>query len=392
MSKYLALLNKLFQMTCIWLVLFMVYQQFKLYLNNQDSSSVSYRSFNLQEKDLYPTFSICLHSNKGGILKPNFAKNRQYAYATIDQHHKILLGHDNITKELQNIEFDEIALDLLEDFVDMTFTNLLRTVASEWQRNVNISQQSPFYKSYQDPYFRCISKPVSFTKNKILDDIVVFNAHNLYQHISNMRNYLSIETDVLIFVHHRHQLVRELGKKILILTEDDFRQSINGLNDFRDIQMSQVEVLRKRKDGRSKERCDPKLEDDDKMWREKVMEAVNCIPNYWKGLYSYPNMKPPDLPECNSSIQYDYISHNFLPPTIHLENGTNLYREPCDHMNVILSISSTSRKLTETKTLMLRFRYDVEEYREIINREAFGKPLFCKIYEKIKNAQVKLVS
>ena len=386
MSIYLAILNKSFQITCIWLVLFMVYQQFKLYIHNEDSSSLSYRAFNQDEKDLYPTFSICLHSKEGGIFKPKYAKNGYGNIMTLGKYHEILLGYEYINKrlnahmktEFDNAEFDEMALDMMDDFVVYAFSLLQNgtniELANMWEKNINTTEQSPFYKSYQDPYFRCVSKSVYFTKKKLIDDIVVLNANNLYKHMNFMKTYLNITTDVLVYVHHRYQLVRELGKKVLILTEKDFGKAINGSDNFRDMQMSQVEVLRKRKDGRSKERCDPNLEDDDKMWREKVMEAVNCIPTYWKGLYSYPNMVPPNLPDCHSSIQYDYIQHNFLPPTIHLENGTNLYKDsgPCNQMKVLSIVTSHSRNLTTEKTLTVRLWYYAEEYREIINREAFG--------------------
>ena len=362
----------------------MVYQQFKLYIDNEDSSSVSYRAFNQEEKDLYPTFSICLHSQEGGIFKPKPGKDRYESAIRLHKYHEILLGYEDIDKEynahmrkeFEKADFDEIALDVLEDFVDITFsliqngTNI--KITNRWKRDDNTTEESLFYKSYQDPYFRCISKSVYFSKTKLIDDIVVLKANELYQHIINMNTNFNIKTDVLVYVHYRSQLVRELGKSILILTEEDFGDAANGKNDFRDIRVSQVEVLRKRKDDRSKERCDPYLDDDDKIWREQVMKDVNCIPNYWKGLYS--NIKAPDLPECTLSIQYDYIQHNFLPPTIHLENGTNLYKDrgPCNQMKVLSIITSHSRNVTNTKSLTIRLWYDTEEYREIINREAFG--------------------
>ena len=78
----------------------MVYQQFKLYIHNEDSSSLSYRAFNHEEKDLYPTFSICLHSNEGGIFKPKYAKNGYESIMTLGKYHEILLGYEYINKEL----------------------------------------------------------------------------------------------------------------------------------------------------------------------------------------------------------------------------------------------------------------------------------------------------
>ena len=50
---------KLLQITCLAATSFMVYKQFKLFVDNEDSSSVSYRKFNDKATDLYPTFSLC---------------------------------------------------------------------------------------------------------------------------------------------------------------------------------------------------------------------------------------------------------------------------------------------------------------------------------------------
>ena len=108
----------------------MVYQQFKLYIDNEDSSSVSYRAFNQEEKDLYPTFSICLHSQEGGIFKPKPGKDRYESAIRLHKYHEILLGYEDIDKEynahmrkeFEKADFDEIALDVLEDFVDITFS------------------------------------------------------------------------------------------------------------------------------------------------------------------------------------------------------------------------------------------------------------------------------
>ena len=60
---------KLFQGMCILLVVLMSYHLLLQYLKNEDSSSVSFRKFNNDERDVYPSFSICMHSVKGATLK-----------------------------------------------------------------------------------------------------------------------------------------------------------------------------------------------------------------------------------------------------------------------------------------------------------------------------------
>ena len=46
----------------------MIYKQFKSFIDNEDSSSISYRKFNDKEADLYPTFSFCFEFAWGGEM------------------------------------------------------------------------------------------------------------------------------------------------------------------------------------------------------------------------------------------------------------------------------------------------------------------------------------
>ena len=46
--------------------------QFKYYFDNEDVASISYREFNVEVKDQYPTFTICLLGRlNGDIFKNN---------------------------------------------------------------------------------------------------------------------------------------------------------------------------------------------------------------------------------------------------------------------------------------------------------------------------------
>ena len=44
---------------CLFGTGYMTYLQFKYYLHNEDLASISYPKFNKEEKDEYPTFSLC---------------------------------------------------------------------------------------------------------------------------------------------------------------------------------------------------------------------------------------------------------------------------------------------------------------------------------------------
>ena len=59
----------LFQIGCFVIAGYMVNHQFQLYVNNEDSSSVSYRKFNAEPQDTYPTYTVCISSVYGDIFK-----------------------------------------------------------------------------------------------------------------------------------------------------------------------------------------------------------------------------------------------------------------------------------------------------------------------------------
>ena len=57
-----------FQLMCLAIFLVLVFFQIQAYFENKDSSTVGYRQFNNEERDLYPAVSLCLQSRDGGIF------------------------------------------------------------------------------------------------------------------------------------------------------------------------------------------------------------------------------------------------------------------------------------------------------------------------------------
>ena len=109
----------LFEWFCIILVVYSSYEQFIEYLKNEDSSSVSFRKFNQDERDIYPTYSICMHSSKGAILKvkPNNFEND--SHLGIDKYHKMLIGKETLLKSVIDMDFENRVVDISHEFIDM---------------------------------------------------------------------------------------------------------------------------------------------------------------------------------------------------------------------------------------------------------------------------------
>ena len=358
---------KIFQCFCITLVIYMTYKQFLEYQKNEDSSSVSYRNFNQDERDVYPSFSICLHSTKGSILKPKFSKHGR---DEIDKFHKMLIGRENLDKSFKQINYEENAIDIVEEFFDMfvTYTKKGEQFFT-WQRKMKNKTKVPFYKSYQDPYFHCITKSVKLNKHQSIHyDYLVLNANKLHEFTKNVLTY-DDTTNLFIYVHHPGQLVREFGKQTFQLNFFDFEAALNGSHNHQEIHITQVEVIRKRADGMIK--CNPELRNEDHEWVVNAVRSVGCIPKFWKKIYSTRPDEVPILTECDSARDYDTIHKHFLPPN-NFETVAKRYTNPCDQMKITTNLMQKDMINTEN-TIVLAFNYKSEEYRETLNHRAFGK-------------------
>ena len=138
--------------------------------------------------------------------------------------------------------------------------------------------------------------------------------------------------------------------------------------------MSHVEVVRKRFDGIIQ--CNATIDNEDDMWVQNSIKSAKCIPSYWKNVYLSSDAIEPNLPECNSSIQYANLHKYYLPPN-NFENITKLYQEPCNQMRITLNLLQKDLH-SPGSALVLAFNYNTEEYRETLNNRAFGE-LICTL-------------
>ena len=61
-------LYRVCELLCLFSAAYMTYMQFQHYLKNEDFASISYRKFNKEEKDEYPSFTVCLVGLRGQIF------------------------------------------------------------------------------------------------------------------------------------------------------------------------------------------------------------------------------------------------------------------------------------------------------------------------------------
>ena len=110
-------LDRVFLLVCMCCASYMTYLQFKYYLNNEDNASISYRIFNKEEQDEYPTFSICFEGQGGDIFNQShdvFDSNN----VTRKSYYNYLLGSgEDYPVSFTTFEFDDIAIDIHKGYL-----------------------------------------------------------------------------------------------------------------------------------------------------------------------------------------------------------------------------------------------------------------------------------
>ena len=90
--------NGVFKSICFLLVGYMTLRQTLRYLNNEDSSSMTYKRFNESPEDRYPTFSICLLSSPFFNLRHLSNKEVLSKFAiTANEYTQLLKGNDIVS-------------------------------------------------------------------------------------------------------------------------------------------------------------------------------------------------------------------------------------------------------------------------------------------------------
>ena len=353
--------------------MYLACKDIKRYINNEDSSSISFRTFNESPRDRYPVTTLCFFGRtdadgnilgKMAIYKEKELKKEDFS---IKKFWKIITGKKNVTAGI---------LEKLPDFSAMTIklkelTRFYQTMdengkyinkfqlknskkpPSEKNLLVPLKNQTswPFYLSYQSPNQVCYSQRATFSRRFIkFEDSISLDAAKLGKFNPPSDNHGRLH----IYVHYQGQTVRSFGKEVFVLPmkKDETRKRIN-------IRLSGFTVIRRRLDG--KVHCHPFSEGDDGRFREMVMEETGCVPPYWKCFGNASNNRT----QCVSTKQLK-ISNRYS----NSKKAGRILRKlklPCEEFSVTSSVD-----MRDHGNLQLTFQYRSDQYLEIKNMRDFG--------------------
>ena len=369
MGRILQVVVKGFQLTCFLLAGFMTYLQFERYLQNGDVSTISFRTFNSDTRDIYPSFSMCLKGLNGEIFRHteivSIWNHLDYEKG-VKMYQDGLRGNSNFSNAVIEKTFENVTVDFLKD----AFTSL-ETYTKEGE--VRKNQNFLVYKSYQDYKYICYTRDVMFEKDLLIQkDEVMLNPEFL----------INQKLPLLIFLHEKGKLTQDLlsGQEPFIkLKYEDFEELFNlfeqmyGSKTFYtvDIRINQVETLRKRID--SVDPChDDTLHTEDQEWILRVIKDVGCIPTFWKSLVlkiTKQNLNELKLDSCTTPSEYGSINNytsryntmKKLKPTL----------KPCTQ-TLILANMDIYYLSAEKHEFLVKIIYNNEEYKEIVNGKGFN--------------------
>ena len=104
-------------LSCLSSAGYMTYLQFKYYLDNEDFAAISHRKFNQEQKDEYPSLTICLFDTHGGIFKRSHEVFTS-TNVTRSMYRRYLLGDlEEQPSEISSIKFDDVVLDINDQWL-----------------------------------------------------------------------------------------------------------------------------------------------------------------------------------------------------------------------------------------------------------------------------------
>ena len=354
-----------FTLTCLSLAMYMTATQIERFYQNEDGSSVTYKVFNETPRDKYPTFSLCFKGaelywyarlkvwNAYGIsvsqydliMKGKTGARYRYNYDTM-LYSKEVLDITNVT----NTGFDEKwYLNISELLVDVEYTTENPTNDFHFAEGKG-SKESLFEVGYQTADTICFTRKSNEVPGTIrLNDLV-----SLRKSVLGHRIFAS--TFLSIFVHYPGQLMRNFGFPAF---QNQFDQ-IKSWEMVFEVTISEVSVLWKRPSANSP--CDDENENDDLKMITKMIEKLECIPNYWKGIVQ----KNLGFKDCNTSAEfkkahelvqdYNKMLSSYLPPCVQMT-------APSITVRAVLSTDGNAN---------IKFLYKSKYYMEIRNSKDFG--------------------
>ena len=386
-------LTFVFAFSCFTLAGYMSFLQFQSYVKNEDSTAISYETFHNDNDDAYPTFSVCLYKEGGGIFEtktsPKYcsypcnistynADNSKicYKHCSPIEYYDMLRGNKKDEYNLSTLAFEQKTLNI--EHITTEFYTQLKTGSTIKKIRFGIAKSNhTFMKSYQDFSHVCITKEGSHGTGHLL--------RRDYLELDVVTLLMFADPDIHIFVHQKGRLLTELGQPHVIIKNGVLVNAKKawfkyGFSYEANLRVNMVDVLKKRPNAVIP--CDELLHDEDNLWINKAIEVIGCIPPFFRRFVwnSTINGKTEISNNCNMKQLNNYARK--YSAYLYFSNISRLYDEPCYQATNLVSYEQSvipSVKdfdfLSSTNSGMkvkIQIEYAMKSYKKATNNRSFG--------------------
>ena len=362
----LGRMRNIFSFLCFFLALYMTITQVDRYLQNNDASEISYRTFNQSPRDKYPTISICFKGHKlywyhdiplfsnFGITSTQYDllfKGETGVRYQYDHPQNLYKKYYLSIRNVSDLGFkDHLYLDISNILVMSSFVYRDQRNSIHYDGKSTKRADLPFNKVYQTPDTICFTRKSEDKLRSIrLHDSMVWNR-------SVFENRYYSDAEIQIFFHYPGQFLRSFNFPT-------FKRKLYQFEDWNgnvDVRISDVSVLKHRPN--SKIKCDAGIQNDDSKAMVKIIQRLKCVPPYWHTMV----MRNWSYASCNTTLELKTaynLSQNY-------DEILSSYDPPCIQMNV-LAISS-DKKLIHGEPIGITIYYGSMIYQMIDNLQEFG--------------------
>ena len=379
-----------FELTCICIASFIIYDQFEKYLKNEDSSTFSIKSFAEEADNKYPEISVCFSA----VNTADLNNINKFTLDDIKWNKESFLQLTGLPIDIMNTSSRHDASAKPDSSSNSWVMDIFK---GSWVISTNsLSNEdrtfdgSKIFKHHQhnvtnkiiwtDLFTVCVTRKPAYSSYDVLErQMMLLKARDM-----------QIFDYFWIFVHPPNQLMRKIRKAAhgRMISTATYRGKINKIYDesknLVEIFITNVKVVEKR--SKPDEPCNKNNQEDDENWMKHAILKLKCIPMYWNGSF----IRDEDtlsLPFCSDLQQYtkaqQYASDakilfsEFHPPCRNLVSTSHFVVGNASSKGITNNIL---RPMLAKELIFLRIRYKIREFEEIRNSRAFtGWDLFGQV-------------
>ena len=339
---------------------YMIVEQVSHYIRNDDVSSMRYNKFASHREDIYPTFSICIASYRGGLFKDALGVNRAEVYVTYLQGKLKDIGLNN-DYNISELDYDDSVIDVRKIF--QLYHRKSKRLDGKLFTKFTTNFDEVFKVSYQNHEKVCFSKKEIVGEEQLMKvDMIKLSSHWLSTHDSQLG----------IHIHLKGQFLRTLGKPAVTLIGKDLFEG-KGIRDLGFLhsikaKINSMDILRKRHD--ANEKCNTSLKNDDEKWLHELINKIECSPPFM-GYLAKNSDSQTELPNCDKD-QLNILAFNYSAGD-NFEAISNSYLPPCTQMSSVVTTTENQKRSPNSNkpSTAISFEYPTE-YRETQNQREYG--------------------